>query len=88
MTPVPAPPGPHGQHHWPASYPECGSHAQSPINIQTDSVTFDPELPAVQPRGYDHPGTKPLDLHNNGHTGKELRLQRRGSSSPDHMSQR
>lgn len=88
MTTVPAPPGPHGQHHWPASYPECGSHAQSPINIQTDSVTFDPELPAVQPRGYDQPGTKPLDLHNNGHTGKELRLQRRGSSSPDHMSQR
>lgn len=60
--------GPHGQHHWQASYPECGSHAQSPINIQTDSVTFDPELPAVQPHGYDQPGIKPLDLHNNGHT--------------------
>ncbi|XP_003800457.1 carbonic anhydrase 14 isoform X2 [Otolemur garnettii] len=60
--------GPHGQDHWPASYPECGSNAQSPIDIQTDSVTFDPELPPLQPHGYDQPGTEPLDLHNNGHT--------------------
>ncbi|XP_047415205.1 carbonic anhydrase 14 isoform X2 [Sciurus carolinensis] len=60
--------GPHGQDHWPASYPECGSNAQSPIDIQTDSVTFDSELPALQPHGYDQPGTEPLDLHNNGHT--------------------
>ncbi|XP_019480884.1 PREDICTED: carbonic anhydrase 14 isoform X2 [Hipposideros armiger] len=60
--------GPHGQHHWAASYPECGSSVQSPINIQTDSVTFDPELPPVQPHGYEQPGPKPLDLLNNGHT--------------------
>ncbi|XP_064333780.1 carbonic anhydrase 14 isoform X4 [Camelus dromedarius] len=60
--------GPHGQDHWPASYPECGSNAQSPINIQTDSVTFDPELLVLQPHGYEQPGTEPLDLHNNGHT--------------------
>ncbi|XP_058131273.1 carbonic anhydrase 14 isoform X2 [Dasypus novemcinctus] len=60
--------GPHGQDHWPASYPECGGNAQSPIDIQTDSVTFDPDLPALQPRGYDQPGTESLDLHNNGHT--------------------
>ncbi|XP_045861806.1 carbonic anhydrase 14 isoform X4 [Meles meles] len=60
--------GPHGQDHWPASYPECGSNAQSPINIQTNSVTFDPELRPLQPHGYDQPGTEPLDLHNNGHT--------------------
>ncbi|XP_077830644.1 carbonic anhydrase 14 isoform X5 [Macaca mulatta] len=59
---------PHGQDHWPASYPECGNNAQSPIDIQTDSVTFDPDLPALQPHGYDQPGTEPLDLHNNGHT--------------------
>ncbi|KAM6217850.1 carbonic anhydrase 14 isoform 1-T1 [Rhynchocyon petersi] len=60
--------GPHGQDHWPASYPECGGNAQSPIDIQTDSATFDPELPALQPHGYDQPGTELLDLHNNGHT--------------------
>ncbi|XP_005378753.1 PREDICTED: carbonic anhydrase 14 isoform X1 [Chinchilla lanigera] len=60
--------GPHGQEHWPASYPECGSDAQSPIDIQTDSVTFDPELPALQLHGYNQPGPEPLDLHNNGHT--------------------
>lgn len=35
-------------------------------------MTFDPELPALQPHGYDQPGTEPLDLHNNGHTGKSL----------------
>uniref|UniRef100_A0A8C3WKP1 carbonic anhydrase n=1 Tax=Catagonus wagneri TaxID=51154 RepID=A0A8C3WKP1_9CETA len=60
--------GPHGQEHWPASYPECGSNAQSPINIQTDSVIFDPELLPLQPHGYEQPGTEPLDLLNNGHT--------------------
>ncbi|XP_036297775.1 carbonic anhydrase 14 [Pipistrellus kuhlii] len=60
--------GPHGQDHWPASFPECGGNAQSPIDIQTSSVTFDSKLPALQPHGYDQPGTKPLELHNNGHT--------------------
>lgn len=60
--------GPHGQDHWPTSYPECGGNAQSPIDIQTDSVIFDPNLPAIQPHGYDQLGTEPLDLHNNGHT--------------------
>ncbi|XP_073744603.1 carbonic anhydrase 14 isoform X2 [Callorhinus ursinus] len=35
---------------------------------RTDRVTFDPELPALQPHGYDQPSTEPLDLHNNGHT--------------------
>lgn len=64
------PPGPHGQEHWAASYPECGSDAQSPIDIQTDSVTVAPELPIPQPHGYEQPGTEPLDLRNNGHTGK------------------
>ncbi|KAK1329087.1 hypothetical protein QTO34_011264 [Cnephaeus nilssonii] len=60
--------GPHGQDHWPASFPECGGNAQSPVNIQTSSVTFDSKLPALRPHGYDQPGTKPLELHNNGHT--------------------
>ncbi|XP_033614020.1 carbonic anhydrase 14 isoform X3 [Fukomys damarensis] len=60
--------GPHGQDHWPDSYPECGSSAQSPIDIQTDCVTFDPELPALRLHGYEQPGVEPLDLHNNGHT--------------------
>ncbi|XP_040854669.1 carbonic anhydrase 14 [Ochotona curzoniae] len=60
--------GPHGQEHWAASYPECGSDAQSPIDIQTDSVTVAPELPIPQPHGYEQPGTEPLDLRNNGHT--------------------
>ncbi|XP_059529669.1 carbonic anhydrase 14 isoform X1 [Myotis daubentonii] len=60
--------GPHGQDHWPASFPECGGNAQSPINIEKNSVTFDSDLYALQPHGYDQPGTEPLELHNNGHT--------------------
>ncbi|XP_072500813.1 carbonic anhydrase 14 isoform X1 [Notamacropus eugenii] len=60
--------GPHGQDHWPATYPECGGNAQSPIDIQTERVPFDSELPVLKPHGYDQPGTEPLSLHNNGHT--------------------
>ncbi|XP_055966198.1 carbonic anhydrase 14 isoform X1 [Sorex fumeus] len=62
--------GPHGQAHWPESFPECGGGAQSPIDIRTDSVTFEPDLPMVQPRGYERPGagTGPWQLSNNGHT--------------------
>ncbi|ELK36227.1 Carbonic anhydrase 14, partial [Myotis davidii] len=60
--------GPHGQDHWSASFPECGGNAQSPINIETNSVTFDSNLNALQPHGYDQPGPGPLELHNNGHT--------------------
>ncbi|XP_074119469.1 carbonic anhydrase 14 isoform X2 [Sminthopsis crassicaudata] len=59
---------PHGQDHWPATFPECGSNAQSPIDIQTERVTFDSELPVLKPHGYDQPGPEPLSLHNNGHT--------------------
>lgn len=60
--------GPHGQDHWPASFPDCGGNAQSPVNIQTETVTLDSELPPLQPHGYERPGTQPLELRNNGHT--------------------
>uniref|UniRef100_A0A2I3GQA4 Alpha-carbonic anhydrase domain-containing protein n=1 Tax=Nomascus leucogenys TaxID=61853 RepID=A0A2I3GQA4_NOMLE len=43
-------------------YPECGNNTQSPFDIQTDSMT------ALQPHGYDQPGTEPLDLHKNNYT--------------------
>ncbi|XP_038624817.1 carbonic anhydrase 14 [Tachyglossus aculeatus] len=60
--------GPHGQDRWPASYPDCGGGAQSPIDIRTDNVVFDPALAPLQPEGYDRPGPGPLILKNNGHT--------------------
>ncbi|XP_028910976.1 carbonic anhydrase 14 [Ornithorhynchus anatinus] len=60
--------GPHGQDHWPASYPDCGGGSQSPIDIRTDGVVFDPALAPLQPEGYDRPGPEPLVLKNNGHT--------------------
>ncbi|XP_036045737.1 carbonic anhydrase 14 isoform X2 [Onychomys torridus] len=72
--------GPHGQDHWPTSYPECGGDAQSPIDIQTDSVIFDPDLPAVQPHGYDQPVqlSLPPTLHLGGlprkYTAAQLHL--------------
>lgn len=50
-------------------------------------MTFDPELPPVQPHGYDQPGTKPLDLHNNGHTGKNPGSIEEKSPSSDLTSQ-
>ncbi|XP_063001813.1 carbonic anhydrase 14 isoform X2 [Elgaria multicarinata webbii] len=60
--------GAHGQEHWPETYPECGLQAQSPINIQTDSVQYDPSLVPVEPEGYWDIGSNFFTLTNNGHT--------------------
>ncbi|KAL8184832.1 UNVERIFIED_CONTAM: hypothetical protein K2H54_030297 [Gekko kuhli] len=60
--------GAHGQERWQETYPDCGWQAQSPINIQTESVRYDPSLPPVEPEGYRSPGSEKLTLKNNGHT--------------------
>ncbi|XP_044305165.1 carbonic anhydrase 14 isoform X1 [Varanus komodoensis] len=60
--------GPHGQEHWPDSYPDCGRQAQSPIDIQTGSVQYDPSLLPVEPEGYRDPSGSTFTLTNNGHT--------------------
>ncbi|XP_054854755.1 carbonic anhydrase 14 isoform X2 [Eublepharis macularius] len=60
--------GAHGQAHWLDTYPDCGWKAQSPINIQTEAVHYDPSLPPVEPEGYRSPGSEALTLKNNGHT--------------------
>ncbi|XP_015265591.1 PREDICTED: carbonic anhydrase 14 isoform X1 [Gekko japonicus] len=60
--------GAHGQERWQETYPDCGWQAQSPINIQTESVQYEPSLPPVEPEGYRSPGTEKLTLKNNGHT--------------------
>ncbi|XP_074836670.1 carbonic anhydrase 14 isoform X2 [Carettochelys insculpta] len=59
--------GPHGQDHWSHDYPECGGQAQSPIDIQTESVQHDPALPPIEPQGYRNPGRGAFTLLNNGH---------------------
>ncbi|XP_042295467.1 carbonic anhydrase 14 isoform X2 [Sceloporus undulatus] len=59
--------GPHGQKHWQNTYPDCGFQSQSPINIQTDSVQYDPNLLPIDPEGYRAPGNL-FTILNNGHT--------------------
>ncbi|KAJ7307192.1 hypothetical protein JRQ81_009181 [Phrynocephalus forsythii] len=60
--------GSHGQEHWPETYPDCGRRSQSPVNIETGSVQYDPSLPPVEPEGYRDPGGEEFILINNGHT--------------------
>ncbi|XP_020653872.2 carbonic anhydrase 14 isoform X1 [Pogona vitticeps] len=60
--------GSHGQEHWPDTYPDCGWRSQSPINIETGSVQYDPSLPPIEPEGYRDPGGEEFTLINNGHT--------------------
>uniref|UniRef100_A0A670YS24 Carbonic anhydrase n=2 Tax=Pseudonaja textilis TaxID=8673 RepID=A0A670YS24_PSETE len=71
--------GSDGQAHWPEGYPDCGWQAQSPLDIQTHLVQYDPSLPPIEPEGYRDPGSGSLTLTNNGHTvqlslPKNLRL--------------
>ncbi|XP_054842263.1 carbonic anhydrase 9 [Eublepharis macularius] len=69
------PPG-HGPSHW--SYTDkaqwasdfvyCGGHMQSPINIDTSTTLFAPELTPLQLYGYNLLPEQKLSLRNNGHT--------------------
>uniref|UniRef100_A0A8C6Y753 Carbonic anhydrase n=1 Tax=Naja naja TaxID=35670 RepID=A0A8C6Y753_NAJNA len=60
--------GSDGQAHWPERYPDCGWQTQSPLDIQTHLVQYDPSLPPIEPEGYRDPGSGSLTLTNNGHT--------------------
>ncbi|KAK7499195.1 hypothetical protein BaRGS_00009455 [Batillaria attramentaria] len=42
-----------GPDNWPARYPNCAGRRQSPINIQTHSVGYDPSLTDFRLTGYD-----------------------------------
>uniref|UniRef100_A0A3B3QUK0 Carbonic anhydrase 14-like n=1 Tax=Paramormyrops kingsleyae TaxID=1676925 RepID=A0A3B3QUK0_9TELE len=63
---------PHWKHDdqnvWPANFYHCGGTSQSPININTRTVIFDPSLPKINLEGYDLPCKQSLKLKNNGHT--------------------
>ncbi|XP_078530529.1 uncharacterized protein LOC144817673 [Lissotriton helveticus] len=56
------------QKEWDADYPDCGGEAQSPININTSSTTYDPALQPIVLQGYNLPAEQSLRLNNNGHT--------------------
>ncbi|XP_072404861.1 carbonic anhydrase 14-like [Chiloscyllium punctatum] len=59
-----------GQDDWKAEYVHCGERLQSPIDIETDVVTFDPSLTPVLLQGHSEPDREEFTLSNNGHTGE------------------
>ncbi|KAB5543637.1 hypothetical protein PHYPO_G00081570 [Pangasianodon hypophthalmus] len=58
----------HNQRSWLSAFTDCGGKSQSPIDIVTREVTYDPRLPAIKLDGYDLSGHPELTLQNNGHT--------------------
>ena len=63
--------GPEGQDHWEDHYPYCGGAFQSPINIQSELLRFDPTLRPVEVQNYNVLPNEQLTLGNNGHSGKQ-----------------
>ncbi|XP_020656391.3 carbonic anhydrase 9 [Pogona vitticeps] len=57
-----------GKAQWPSTFPSCGGHLQSPIDIDTGATVFSPQLGALLLSGYDLPPGERLCLQNNGHT--------------------
>ncbi|XP_069061828.1 carbonic anhydrase 9 isoform X2 [Pleurodeles waltl] len=53
---------------WDEDFADCGGKAQSPININTSSTTFDPALLPIVLQGYNLTAEQTLRLNNNGHT--------------------
>lgn len=64
--------GPEGQDHWEENYPYCGGAFQSPINIKSELMRFDPTLRPVDVRKYNLSPNEQLTLGNNGHSGECL----------------
>ncbi|KAG7276251.1 hypothetical protein CRUP_018633 [Coryphaenoides rupestris] len=60
--------GPDGEHHWSKHYPYCGGTFQSPIDIQTDLLRFDPTLRPIELHDYNLSADEHLTLGNNGHS--------------------
>ncbi|XP_063055962.1 carbonic anhydrase 14 [Engraulis encrasicolus] len=57
-----------GQPQWSEFFPDCGGSGQSPIDVDTSTAQYDPNLPPIKPLGYGQHGTEPFSLSNNGHT--------------------
>ncbi|XP_069482804.1 uncharacterized protein [Ambystoma mexicanum] len=53
---------------WDVDFSACGGHAQSPINIDLSSTTFDSALQPIVLTGYNLTAKESLQLRNNGHT--------------------
>lgn len=80
--------GPLGPDQWHTQYPQCGGRMQSPINIDTTDLLFDPKLHLFDLSMYETCKGCNMELENvNGHTaevkysGQPITL--RGGSLPD-----
>nr|XP_046251242.1 carbonic anhydrase 12 [Scatophagus argus] len=60
--------GPDGEEYWAKNYPYCGGAFQSPINIKSDLLRFDPTLRPVEVQNYNLSPNEQLTLGNNGHS--------------------
>ncbi|XP_077099453.1 carbonic anhydrase 14 [Siphateles boraxobius] len=60
--------GYHDQDTWSSVFENCSGKSQSPVNIDTHKVSYDPRLPPIKLEGYDLTGSPALTLINNGHT--------------------
>ncbi|XP_039989753.1 carbonic anhydrase 12 isoform X2 [Xiphias gladius] len=60
--------GPEGEHHWSKNYPYCGGAFQSPIDIKSDLLRFDPTLRPIEVQNYNLSPDEQLTLGNNGHS--------------------
>lgn len=62
--------GPEGQDHWSKHYPYCGGAFQSPIDIKSELLRFDPTLRPIEVQNYNLSPNEQLTLGNNGHSGE------------------
>lgn len=62
--------GPEGQSQWSKHYPYCGGAYQSPIDIKSDLLRFDPTLRPIEVYDYNLSPNEHLTLGNNGHSGE------------------
>ncbi|XP_038124722.1 carbonic anhydrase 12 isoform X1 [Cyprinodon tularosa] len=60
--------GPEGEHHWSKHYPFCGGAFQSPIDIKSELLRFDPALRPIELQNYNLSPNEQLTLGNNGHS--------------------
>uniref|UniRef100_A0A3B3R3Q7 Carbonic anhydrase n=1 Tax=Paramormyrops kingsleyae TaxID=1676925 RepID=A0A3B3R3Q7_9TELE len=60
-----------GVQHWSKSYPFCGGVFQSPIDLQTPLLQYDPSLVPIEVHNYDLLAHEQLTLGNSGHAGEQ-----------------
>lgn len=65
---------PTDQTSWLRTFTACNGKSQSPIDIVTREVTYDPSLPAIKLDSYDPSDDPEFTLQNNGHTCKSVDL--------------